>query len=167
MIIYQSEGGRSEKTQVGPSKKWLRQIQSVIYVPGLSTLSDLSRMVAQPQPSFLCCPRPPSPHSSSLTSVYPYPPSTFIHHKHPSSDTVLIHSLQMPTQSQYSLTRSSRQLPFYTSYLQHLLIPNTIHCDAPTKLLKHFISRTFAFLLSALLSTLSSLQRRWYNDPFI
>ena len=32
----------------------------------------------------------------------------------------------------------------------HLFIPNSIHSDTPTKLLKHFISRTFTFLLLAL-----------------
>ena len=48
---------------------WRRETHSVTYVPGLSTLSDLSRIEAQPPPSFLCCPRPPSHHPSSRTSV--------------------------------------------------------------------------------------------------
>ena len=47
-----------------------------------STVSDLSRIDAQPPPSFLCCPRPPSRHPSSPTSVslvpalHLLPPST-------------------------------------------------------------------------------------------
>ena len=48
-------------------QKWLRETHSVTYVPGLSTLSDLSRIVAQPAPSFLCCLRP----ASSILSTCP------------------------------------------------------------------------------------------------
>ena len=47
-------------------QKWPRETRLVSYVPGLSTLFDLPRIVAQPSPSFLCC---PSHHPSSLTSV--------------------------------------------------------------------------------------------------
>ena len=43
------------------------------YAPGLSTPSHLSRIVAQPPRSCLCCPRKPSRHPSNLTSVYPVP----------------------------------------------------------------------------------------------
>ena len=50
-------------------QKWLRDTHSVTCVPGLAILSDLSRIVVQPPPSFLCCQRPPSHHPSSLTSV--------------------------------------------------------------------------------------------------
>ena len=42
--------------------------------------------------------------------------------------------------------------------------------DTPTNILKHFISRTFTFLLSAILIThacLCSVQRCWYNYSFI
>ena len=34
------------------------------YVPELSTLSDLSLIVEQPTPAFLCCLKPPSHHPS-------------------------------------------------------------------------------------------------------
>ena len=51
------------------NQKWPCETHSVTYVPGLSTLSDLTSIDAQPPPSFLCCPRPPSHHPSSLTSV--------------------------------------------------------------------------------------------------
>ena len=60
------EGGPKEHSA---KQKWPRETYSVTCVPGLSTLSDLSRIVAQPPPSFLCCRRPPSHHPSSLISV--------------------------------------------------------------------------------------------------
>ena len=60
------EGGPKEHRA---KQKWSRETHSITYVPGLSTLSDLSRIVAQPPPSFLCCLRPPSNHPSRLTSV--------------------------------------------------------------------------------------------------
>ena len=60
------EGGPKEHSA---KQKWPRETHSVIYVTGLSTLSGLSRIVAQPPPSFLCCLRPHSPYPSSLTSV--------------------------------------------------------------------------------------------------
>ena len=50
-------------------QKWQHETHSITYVPGLSTFSGLSRIVAQPPSSFLCCLRPPSHHPSSLTSV--------------------------------------------------------------------------------------------------
>ena len=77
---HQSTGGRSERTQ--GKQKWPRKTQSVTYVPRLSTVSDLPRIVAQPLPSFLCCPRLPSHHPFSLTSaslvsaLHLLPPST-------------------------------------------------------------------------------------------
>ena len=61
------EGGPKEHRA---KQKWPRETHSVTYAPWLSTLSYLSRIVAQPPPSFLSCPRPPSYHPSSLTSVY-------------------------------------------------------------------------------------------------
>ena len=56
-------------------QKWPRETHSVTFVPGLSTLSGLSRIVAQPPPWLLCCPRPPSHHPSNPTSVslVPFP----------------------------------------------------------------------------------------------
>ena len=73
------EGGPKEHRA---KQRWTRETHSVTYVLGLSTLSDLSRINAQPPPSFLYCPRPPSHHPSSLTSVslvpvlHLLPPST-------------------------------------------------------------------------------------------
>ena len=67
---HQSTGGRSERTQ--SQAKWPCETHSVTHVPGLSSLSDLSRIVTQPPPWFLCCPRPPH-HPFSLTSVYLVP----------------------------------------------------------------------------------------------
>ena len=55
------EGGPKEHRA---KQKWPRETHSVTYVAGLSTLSDLSRIVAQPPLSFICCPRPPSHHPS-------------------------------------------------------------------------------------------------------
>ena len=80
------KGGPKEHSA---KQKWPRETHSVTYVPGLSTLSDLSHIDAQPPPSFLCCPRPPSHHPSSLTSVYLVPD---FRHQHPSGQTVLIFS---------------------------------------------------------------------------
>ena len=66
ITTWAREGGPKEHSA---KQKWQRETHSVTYVPGLSTLSDLSRIVTQPPPSFLCCLRPPSHHPSSLTSV--------------------------------------------------------------------------------------------------
>ena len=60
------EGGPKEHSA---KQNWPRETRSVTYVPGLSTFSELPRIVAQPPPSFLCCLRPPSHRPSSLTSV--------------------------------------------------------------------------------------------------
>ena len=73
------EGGPKEHRA---KQKYPRETHSFTYVPGLYTVSDLSRIDAQPPTSFLCCPRPPSHHLSSLTSVslvpalHLLPPST-------------------------------------------------------------------------------------------
>ena len=66
---YPPEHGRAVRKNTGPNKNWPRETHSVIYVPGLSTLSNLLRIVTQPPPSFLYCPRPPLHHPSRLTSV--------------------------------------------------------------------------------------------------
>ena len=60
---HQSTGGRSERTQV------VRKNSFSYIVPGLSALSDLSRIDSKPPPSFFCCPRPPSHHPSTPTSI--------------------------------------------------------------------------------------------------
>ena len=69
------EGGPKEHRA---KQKWPRETHSITYVPGLSTLSGLSRTVAQPPPSFHCCLRPPSHHPSSLTSVSLVPVSHWL-----------------------------------------------------------------------------------------
>ena len=82
------EGGPKEHRA---KQKWQRKTHSVTYVPGLSTLSDLSRIASQPPPSFLCYQRPISHHPSSLTSIshvpalHLLPPSTpfWIYGTHP------------------------------------------------------------------------------------
>ena len=76
--IPPSPGDNHQSIEDGPTEhrtrqKWPRETHSVTSAPGLSTLSYLSRIVAQPPPSFLCCPRPPSHHPSSLTSVFLVP----------------------------------------------------------------------------------------------
>ena len=43
-------------------QKWPRETHSITCVPGLSTLSDLSRIDARPPPPLFCCSRPPSDH---------------------------------------------------------------------------------------------------------
>ena len=71
MITTRAREGGSKDHRA--KQKWPRETHSVTYVPGLSTLSDLSRIVAQPPPSFLCCPWPASHNPSSPTSVYLVP----------------------------------------------------------------------------------------------
>ena len=99
------EGGPKEHKA---KQKWMRETHSVTFAPGLSTPSYLLRIVAQPPPSFLCCPRPPSHHPSSLTSVYLVPPPTYFRHQHPSGHEALIHFLHMHEPSHYFLICSTR-----------------------------------------------------------
>ena len=89
-------------------QKWPREIQSSTYsIPWLSTSCYLSCIVARPETSVFCYSRSPSLHPSNLTSVYPVPAFHF-RHQHPSSNTVLIHSLHVYKRSQCSLIRSTR-----------------------------------------------------------
>ena len=83
------EGGPKEHRA---KQKWPRETQSVTCAPRLSTLSYISRIVAQPPPSFIYCPRPPSHHPSNQTSIYPYSTSAYFRHQPPSGSTVHIHS---------------------------------------------------------------------------
>ena len=67
-------------------------------------LFPIFRALSQFPPSFLCCPRPPSHHPLSLTSISILPAFhllTYFGHK------VLIHSFRMPKPSQYSLICST------------------------------------------------------------
>ena len=76
VITTRGREGRPKEHRA--KQNWPRETNSVIYVPELSTLSDLSRIVTQPPPSFICCPRPPSHHPSSLTSVSLVPALHFL-----------------------------------------------------------------------------------------
>ena len=67
---WEGAGGPKEHKA---EQKLLRETHSVTYAPWLSTHSYLSCIVVQPPLSFLCCPRQPSPHPSSLTLVYLVP----------------------------------------------------------------------------------------------
>ena len=69
-LSHGAEGGPKEHRA---KQRWPSETHSVTYVPGLSTPSGFSRIVAQPPPPFLCCLRPSSHHPSSLTSVYLVP----------------------------------------------------------------------------------------------
>ena len=86
-----------------------------------------------------------------ISRFTPYHPSTYIRHQHFSSNTVLIHSIHVIKPSQYSLILSIRDLLFYISPIRTSSLLTLSIRDTPTKLLKHFISRTFTLLLSALL----------------
>ena len=76
--IPEREGEPKERTA---QQKLSRETQSSKYAPGFSTPSCVSRIVAQPPPPSLCCPRPPSRNSLNQTSVflvfalYLHPPS--------------------------------------------------------------------------------------------
>ena len=63
----QSTWGRFERSL--DQAKRPREAHSVTYAPGPTTFSYLSRIVALPPPSVLCCPRPPLHLPSSLPSV--------------------------------------------------------------------------------------------------
>ena len=69
MNIRAREGGPKEHRA---KQKWQRETLSVVYAPGFP-LFPIFSIVAQPRPSFLSCPRPPSHQPSSLTSVYLVP----------------------------------------------------------------------------------------------
>ena len=114
-----------------------------------STPSYLSCIVEQTLHSLVYCQRTPSHHTSNVTSVYPILGLHFLAwHQY---RTVLIHSIHVSNISQYYLIHSARKLPLCSGSSMHLFIPNSIHSWHCTKFLKHFISITFTFLLSALL----------------
>ena len=73
----QSTGGRSERTQDQANMTACNPISYICtrgapgaYAPGLRYAPCMHLIISQPPPSFLCCPRPPSRHPSSITSVY-------------------------------------------------------------------------------------------------
>ena len=118
------DSGRAVQKNQGIS-----ETHSSTYAPGLSTLSSLSRIVAQLAPSSLCYPSPLSHHPSNRNSVYPAP---------------ALQLLKPPT-----LFQSLGTLPFSPRVLTISLLSYRLYSPSPfllaTKLLKHIISRTFIF----------------------
>ena len=150
---YPGENHQGGLKEHRAKQKWQHETHSVTYVPGLSTLFDLSRIDVQPPPLFFCCPKPPPHHPSSLTWVYLVPLSNYFCHQHPSGHTILIHCSHMSKPSQYSLicsTRYSLSIPALLRISSFLTLPIR-DFSTSLKLLKNFISRTFTFILSALL----------------
>ena len=93
----------SETTQ--DQAKWPRETHSVTYAPGLTTLSNISRIVTQPPPSLLCFPkatfrtsiqpnlglsRNPSPPTSPSSPFWPYGTHPFFSHHRNTLWSVLI-----------------------------------------------------------------------------
>ena len=89
------------------------------------------------------------------STMYP-PPLNYTPHQHPSSHTVLIHSLHVPKPTQYSLIRSTLQSISIPALFRTFSFISQSIPETPTKFLKHFTARTFTFLLSALLITHAS-----------
>ena len=123
-------------------------------------------IVAQPSPSFLCCPRNLHTIHPTYPRYTPYPCSTYFQYQQPSIairySSILQRVLTISTLSDPSLLSNSFPIPALrrTSSIR----------DALRKLLKHFIWRTFTFLLSALLIPRASAQynvvgtiNSWYN----
>ena len=120
------------------------------YTPGLSTSSSLTCIFDQPPMSSLCRPG----HLQAIHPIKPrsttYSSSIYICYLHPFIHTALIHSFQVPKPFKCSLIRPTRQIPSYTSSPTTSFLILSVS-DTPTKLLKHFILRTFTFLHSAVL----------------
>ena len=146
-----SEQRRAVQKSAGTKQKWPHETQSFTYASSVVTPSYLLCIVMLLPPSFLCCPRSPSHHPSNLTLVcasvvYLY--STDFCHQHSSSHMVLIHSFHVSKPSQYSLIHSTCQLLSIPVLLCTSSLLTLSIGDTSTKLLKHFMSRTFTFLLS-------------------
>ena len=120
-------------------------------------------------PSSICCPRPPSRHSSSLPCL-PQPhgelqrenESEFTRHPITSSINTLLpirYSSILPLVQ----TISVGQVVLNTARSTELFTPNSIHSWHPTKLYKHFTSTTFTFLLLGLSYPMSLL----HTPPFV
>ena len=73
---HHNTGGRPKDHKA--KQKCLHKTNSNTHVPGLCTFSYLSRIAAQPQPSFLCFSRTPPHQPSSPTSVY-LVPALYVH----------------------------------------------------------------------------------------
>ena len=105
-------------------------------------------------------PRLPSAAQGHIYTIHPTlplsitdPHSTYFH-QHPPSYTVLIHSFHVsnPSISIHTLSSTLHVNSFSVPALVLIYLGQILSIrDTPTQLLKHFISRTFTFLLSALL----------------
>ena len=116
-----------------------------------SPLLPIFHIVAQPPPSSPCCPRLSHTSHPTLPRSTTYSNSTYIRHRHPSRNSVLIHSLHVSKLSQYSVIHFTRPLTFYFIIRRTSSFLTLSIRDTPTQLLKFCNSRTFTFLLSALL----------------
>ena len=107
------KAGAKEHWNQAKIAEWNSMIYVCTRVPEFFLLSSFS------------CQRPASHHPSNLTLLpwpTPYPPSTYFHQQHNSSDTVLSHSLDVSKPPQYTLIHSIQQLLFYSSSYMHLII---------------------------------------------
>ena len=166
--MHQSTGGRAKQ-------KWLRETHSVTYAPGLSTLYYLSRIVAQPPPSFLCCSRPPSHHPSSLTPVYLVPAlhllplsttfwSSGAHPFFPHAQTISL--LNDPL---YSLTPFLYQLSYAPLHSYNFIHLRHSNRTSQALHLKNFhlpsLSTSHTYEKPLLVGrSLCSVRRRWYVE---
>ena len=148
---HQSTGGRCERIMGQLIKMAAWNSFSNIYAPGLSTHSYLSR-------SLQCHSSVVQGHLHTIHPAWPrstsYSSSTYLSHQHPSGHTVLIILSTCPNHlnSLWSaLLANSISIP---ALLRTYSFRTLSILDTPTKLLKYFISRTFTFLLSALLQGL-------------
>ena len=111
-----------------------------------SPLFPIFRALSRSLHRHSCCRSPPSHHPSSLTTVFlVLALNTLL--------TILYLSI-LSTCPNYLNTLRTTLLANYLSFpalLRTSSIPILSNRDTPTKLLKHFISRTFTFLLPALL----------------
>ena len=160
------EGGPKEHSA---KQKWPRETHSVTYVPGLSIFSNLSRIVAQPPPSYHCCLRPPSHHPASLTSVslVPVPhwlrPSTSFwpYGTHPFFPHAQIISIL--SDLLYSITLFLFRLYYALLYSYSI---HSRHSNQTFQTL-HLKNIHFPSLSTSHTPCLCSVQRRWYNYSFI
>ena len=96
------------------------------------------------QPNYLGLPRTHPPLTSTINTLLAIRYSSILSHAQ---------TISIPSDLLYSLTPFLIQLSYATSSFLTLSIR-----DTPTKLLKQFISRTFTFLLSALLIPMSLIR---------
>ena len=126
MITTRAREGGPKEYRV--KQQWQRETHSVTYVSMLSTLSDLSRIGAQPPPSFLCCPMPPSHHPSRPTSVYLVPAIHYFRHQAINTLLAILYSsifFLSTCPNHLNMICPTRYLPFYSSPPAHLFNPKS------------------------------------------